>query len=370
MSSKIVAAAAPLMGARNISALYEPAPSILSLVCDLTKSLGPSASGKTMLLASTGGNKPLGTSNAFLGLNVFCKSLSQRNLSDKAVEPFAELSVAASFLKWQIVDKQYLLMQLDFANAKPRPAASEKSMILVTSSGLNKLGDTGITVGLNCYYPCGKAFQPAKLVSLDAATDADSPVVVTMLDGGSVIEIAVKIASIAGGKLNVNQLQVTDALKLQLSVISFEDAKGAASELAPVEKASNLQFQRTQSHLKFRCRVDTEVGFSSTGKSILVGSSGGHQKHDGVKFNFILFKKSDDHIEKIIRDIAVTTPKFEELGFKSQLLPLVCASMSVDAEGLADEVKEKIKTLTKKVFLETQAVSAKRPRSPDNSDTS
>ena len=55
-------------GSRNVSAKVEGR--ILTLTIDLDASFGRSASGKSTIVASTGGNKPLGE-GTFIGLNVY-----------------------------------------------------------------------------------------------------------------------------------------------------------------------------------------------------------------------------------------------------------------------------------------------------------
>ena len=45
----------------------------LTIVVDLSKEFGPSASGKTIIVASTGGNKSVNDGQVFIGLNVYKK---------------------------------------------------------------------------------------------------------------------------------------------------------------------------------------------------------------------------------------------------------------------------------------------------------
>ena len=44
---------------------------ILTITVDLAKDHGPSKSGKTIIIASTQGNKPIGTTGAVIGLNIY-----------------------------------------------------------------------------------------------------------------------------------------------------------------------------------------------------------------------------------------------------------------------------------------------------------
>lgn len=46
---------------------------VLTLTIDLSKRLGPSKSGKTMLIATTGSAKPVGASGAVAGINIYTK---------------------------------------------------------------------------------------------------------------------------------------------------------------------------------------------------------------------------------------------------------------------------------------------------------
>lgn len=46
---------------------------ILTITVDLSKSFGPSASGKTIIIASTEGNQPIDGTPAVVGLNVYRK---------------------------------------------------------------------------------------------------------------------------------------------------------------------------------------------------------------------------------------------------------------------------------------------------------
>jgi hypothetical protein len=56
---------------KNIEQVVEG--SMLTIRIDLSKSYGPSASGKSVIIASTEGNQPIGV-GMFLGLNVYKKT--------------------------------------------------------------------------------------------------------------------------------------------------------------------------------------------------------------------------------------------------------------------------------------------------------
>lgn len=46
---------------------------ILTITVDLSKSQGPSKSGKTIIIATSSGNKPVDGTDAVIGLNVYRK---------------------------------------------------------------------------------------------------------------------------------------------------------------------------------------------------------------------------------------------------------------------------------------------------------
>ena len=46
---------------------------ILTITVDLTKELGRSKSGKTMIIATSSGNKPIDGTDAIIGLNIYKK---------------------------------------------------------------------------------------------------------------------------------------------------------------------------------------------------------------------------------------------------------------------------------------------------------
>lgn len=129
----------------------------LYLACDLSKDYGVSSTGKSIVIASSCGNKPLGKSNAFLGLNLFAKSLEKRQLNSKAVEKLQKdifEPVGTSGLSWRIEDDGVTLcIKLDFDAATEKPAGSGKSILLFSTLGNKVIAETGIMCGLNCYRP-------------------------------------------------------------------------------------------------------------------------------------------------------------------------------------------------------------------------
>ncbi|CCW62426.1 unnamed protein product [Phytomonas sp. EM1] len=151
--------ATPLPGSKNISLFVEG--KVLYLFCDLSKDFGQSASGKTIIIGSSSGNKQLGSSNAFIGLNLFTKSLEKRNLGKDGVaelrtDVFQEVGQGCA---WRIEeDGVTLVIEIDFEKTSERPASSGNSFLLASTGGNKVVGKTGIMCGLNCYRPSNASF--------------------------------------------------------------------------------------------------------------------------------------------------------------------------------------------------------------------
>ncbi|KAG5474274.1 hypothetical protein LSCM1_03054 [Leishmania martiniquensis] len=162
-----------ISGAKNLQ--MRVAQSVLFLYCDLSKDCGESSSGKSVLISSTSGNKPLGKSGAWLGLNIFVKSLEKRDLSAGATEALrsASFTDVGEGCQWRVEeDSVTLCIRIDFATVKERLGASGKSMLLASTGGNKPVGGTGLICGLNCYYSVGKAFDASKLAVSCTAEDA------------------------------------------------------------------------------------------------------------------------------------------------------------------------------------------------------
>lgn len=147
----------------------------LYLICDLSKDFGVSSSGKSIIIASSCGNKAIGKSNVFLGLNLFVKNLEKRQLTDKAIEKLQKKTldpVGTAGLSWRIEDDGVTLcIKLDFDEAIEKPASSGKSVLLFSTLGNKEIASTGIMCGLNCYYPQGKPLNVSAL-----SEEVESPI--------------------------------------------------------------------------------------------------------------------------------------------------------------------------------------------------
>lgn len=162
------AGCAPLAGAKNVVIRVDGG--CLYVYCDLRKDFGASSSGRTIIIASSSGNKPLGRSNAFLGLNLFIKDITKRDLSPKATTPLSMFTPLNGEIDspcgWRIeADGYTLCIRLDLAHAKEKPATSGKSVLLASTGGNKPVASTGIMCGLNCYRSVNTAFDVTKLTA-------------------------------------------------------------------------------------------------------------------------------------------------------------------------------------------------------------
>ncbi|KAG5500368.1 hypothetical protein JKF63_03460 [Porcisia hertigi] len=159
-------------GAKNLQMMA--AQPVVFLYCDLSKDCGTSSSGKSVLISSSCGNKPLGKSGAFLGLNIFTKSLEKRDLSSNAIAAlrtpsFTDVGVGC---QWRIEeDEVTLCIRVDCSAHNKRLGASGKSMLLATTGGNKLIGGTGLSCGLNCYYPVDKPFDVSQLAAVNATEE-------------------------------------------------------------------------------------------------------------------------------------------------------------------------------------------------------
>ncbi|RNF26843.1 uncharacterized protein Tco025E_00925 [Trypanosoma conorhini] len=153
----------PLAGSKNISVAVEG--SKLFIYSDLSRDFGVSSSGKSLIIASSSGNKPIGATNAFLGLNLYCKSAEKRRLTEDATSELHEMTALGNYCEWRI-EGHTLCMVIDFNNVGDKVATTGKSVLLASSGGNKAVGKTGIMCGLNCYVPLGKELRIEKLSTI------------------------------------------------------------------------------------------------------------------------------------------------------------------------------------------------------------
>ncbi|KPI85413.1 hypothetical protein ABL78_5538 [Leptomonas seymouri] len=174
-----------ISGAQNLQMMVDG--TVLYLYCDLSENFNTSASGKSVLISSSGGNKPLGKSGALLGLNIFTKSLEKRDLSKAGIGVLCtkDFTAVGDGCHWRIEDDmKTLCVKIDFDKVKARAAASGKSILLATTSGNKPIASSGLSCGLNCYYPATGTFDVALLTEGASPEDGLRVGQSADLDGG------------------------------------------------------------------------------------------------------------------------------------------------------------------------------------------
>ncbi|KPA85524.1 hypothetical protein ABB37_01798 [Leptomonas pyrrhocoris] len=305
-------------GTQNLQMMVDNA--VLYLYCDLSRSLGASTSGRSVLISSSSGNKPLGKSGAFLGFNVFTKSLEKRDLTNAGIGALLtdDFTAVGDGCQWRIEkDEKTLCVKIDFSKVTARAAASGKSMLLATTSGNRSIADSGLSCGLNCYYPTSETFTVAQLA--EGASPADELHVghCADLDGGF------KVTYVAANKMTLQYTYRTEdmadghvasmpAFRLKdLTVMLYVAAVKAArarTESVSMSPASLQSQGSTGAHgdflkedgkedkvrnvvvactptsaaeaynLEFTFDPTKNYGRSSSGKSLTVASTGGFQR--------------------------------------------------------------------------------------------
>lgn len=211
--ASLVGKAVPVDGWKNISLVTEG--KTLFILSDLSKDFGVSSTGKSTIIATTSGGKPLGRSGASLGINLFVKDLQKRNLTPAAIAGLRrdEFQECGESCQWRMeADGVTLCVRIDFATAKERDASSGKTVLLATSSGFKPVGKTGVSFSLNCYRPKDAVFDPAKITEAAevAIAPGDAPVEV---DGGYTIHYKSATVAVLSFRGNVEGFTQTVSLK-------------------------------------------------------------------------------------------------------------------------------------------------------------
>lgn len=122
----------------------------LSLTIDLKQDFGLSSSGATHIIASTGGNKPLGQSGAVLGLNVYSKAgLKLEGCGSSPFTAVAEPKESGLGCRYTVSADGILTVFLKLAGPG-RPSSSGKSTLLCSTMEKG-IGGTDAALNVNCY---------------------------------------------------------------------------------------------------------------------------------------------------------------------------------------------------------------------------
>lgn len=366
MPFSLLPTATSLSGSKNISVAVEG--SKLYMYCDLSRSFGASTSGKTFVVASSSGNKPLGVTNAFLGMNLFCKSEENRKLDEEATLELREMTTMGSHCQW-CVDGQTLCVMIDFNAVGEKVASSGKSVLLASSGGNKAIGKTGIMCGMNCYVPLGKTFLMDKIstvasnavISVDDRVDLGEGFVLRMeSDTQVVVCCGYNTKGDAGTKsmspLNFNG-KATIAFSLKRSSKKRKVEEGTEQKngdfFVPSSKAKNVLVRCVASDagdgvvdIEVRFDPTQSFGRSASGKSVTIASSGGWCDVDNdISINFNVYKPSPPltyaEIEGAVREVlgGRTREEIVALSFKTVLAEVASVLGAKEGEGVG-EAKE------------------------------
>jgi hypothetical protein len=105
---------------------------------DLSADAAPSSSGKTLVIASTGGNYRVPDSELFLGVNCY------RYENPRPTSPVSDFNgVKATVAKGKL---RVLVTPSELG-----PSASGKTVIMASTNGNKPVTDSGVFLGLNCF---------------------------------------------------------------------------------------------------------------------------------------------------------------------------------------------------------------------------
>eukprot|EP01012_Entosiphon_sulcatum_P057179 TRINITY_DN8090_c0_g1_i2.p2 TRINITY_DN8090_c0_g1~~TRINITY_DN8090_c0_g1_i2.p2 ORF type:complete len:204 (+),score=54.49 TRINITY_DN8090_c0_g1_i2:308-919(+) len=158
MNTKMV----ELAGAKNIE--YKVMGPQLTIVVDLTQEFGPTGSGKSTVIASSCGEKPICTAGTTLGLNFF------RQREQKACAPSnGEIKTPACMKGITLrLGGNSLLIDADLGSTCGR-SGSGKTALMATTNGNILLPELNATLWVNVYHPRAAAAPATRKPSPDKA---------------------------------------------------------------------------------------------------------------------------------------------------------------------------------------------------------
>ncbi|KEG14477.1 hypothetical protein DQ04_00441020 [Trypanosoma grayi] len=361
--------ASPLPRTKNISLAVDGFK--LHIYCDLSRDYGASTSKKTNVIASSSGNKALGCTNAFLGINVFCKNMDARRLDEEATAELREMTPMGSHCEWCVKGKT-LCIVIDFKNLDEKTASSGKSVILASSGGNKPVGRTGIMCGLNCYMPLGRVLEVDKLEHI---LDKDVVAVGSTVDIGegfvlkmdSDTQATVHYECLRRGEVGPKSMSpFTLNSEVALSLLLKMSSKKMKAENTTDKKDDGFFVLPMATNLLVRCETDDDDesagtisldvrfdptqshGPSATGKSIIVSSSGGWcSVGHGLSISFNAYKMADAlnsfeiprAVEKVLE--SRSHEEFASISFKTVLTEV--SELLGLKEVVDSEMKEDIK---------------------------
>ncbi|EKF38534.1 hypothetical protein MOQ_001258 [Trypanosoma cruzi marinkellei] len=392
MESSALANAMPFPGGKNILVALEE--SKLYIYCDLSQDLGTTSSGKSILIATTGGSKPLGATNAFLGLNVFRNITEEPKLTDETTSKLHEMKIMGYYCMWQ-VKGHTLCMMIDFENVWGKVATTGNSVLLASSGGNKAVGKTGILCGLNCHVPLGKEFFMEKLstiVNNDVVSVGDT----VGLNEGFVVQVESETQvtlhceyeyTRATRRLAMLPVVIEGDISLIL-LLRFGDKKLRSEEKAEQMKTEfaalsskwkNLLLRYGPNHngnngrgiVDFYLRFDPTQfsGRSFSGKSVTISSSGGWCSIGNEIFIMFNAHKPAPHlshaeIRRAVQNV-LESRRMEEITSLSlkKVVMLVVTALNLKGNSLVDvrgQVKEAVKEYMESLEPSVQFKMAKK----------
>lgn len=252
--------AAPLPGAKNIAA--STTADGVDLIFDLTQNFGPSSGGKTDILASTVGNKPLGRTGATLGVNLYISS------GVKATVPKAPVAMTEVGFNMLVgVNDELQLVVRMLLNKGSKPSSSGKTVLLVSGQVPNVCG-TGARLGINCYTKDIKDFHLDKLETM-AQTQM-------RLEGNTAV-LALGCSEAKGTATTGGFSLMPGGAKIQ-ATLQWDGVECQCSrDAVPVPESTNLFYRWVNDGKGIEVSFDTSVEgkLSASDKSRVVASTKG-----------------------------------------------------------------------------------------------
>lgn len=397
--SKKMSSKTSIVGAKNLQ--IEVDGSTLYLYCDLSKDFGISSSGKSTIISSSSGNKALGKSNAFIGLNIFTSNLERRDLTAEGVGALksANYTELSSGFSWRIDEKDgvTLCIKIDFTAVTERLASSGKSKLLATTGGNKPIAATGLLCGLNCYYAATACFDVSKLSdSSDSQLDVKCGDIV---DVGNGFQLHYKSSTDVTLSCTYDKESAGDGdtvalppFRLKDLVISLlisppkpkREKKEAATssesspsgdlpkhpsgfvvksaEKSPIRNVTVVctLIEKGKYNIAVSFDATLKLGWTSSGKSLTVASTGGFQLladvNDAVvcRLNLNVYRPTAPltatEMEEAARRVLNIRPKEEwpALSFK------VVWQEASKQFNIADSQKDELKTAIQKIMSETE----------------
>eukprot|EP01059_Diplonema_ambulator_P011161 TRINITY_DN21135_c0_g1_i1.p1 TRINITY_DN21135_c0_g1~~TRINITY_DN21135_c0_g1_i1.p1 ORF type:complete len:387 (+),score=108.07 TRINITY_DN21135_c0_g1_i1:36-1163(+) len=253
----------------------------LIITMDLSKELGPSSSGASILVAS--GHGPLGQSGIRMGLNAYFKQGASFN--KKGLDLLGELN--GENVEWE-VDGTILTLKCDLGQEPRESKTGGKGLILATTKGNKKVGKSNIQVGLNLTVTADKkdkidlskicADTPASNMKLEV----DKKVLKVIVDFSKECQDKVKgggkylIASSLGGYQCPKPF---DDLKITLNITSAKKEVEIDPEDTPQpvnEKSKGVTYTVSKKKIvTFYIDTTNDFGETSSGLSTTVGQTSG-----------------------------------------------------------------------------------------------